>query len=171
MDKDRQLKAEEKERKKSDHEKKIACIAVLENKMAVEDVETREAPAPCPHPRPLHHTSSHVQIPLYTDASDEPVGAESEPFAPEWDEEGASDATEPADVTPKKRKTKVTVKEEIQAARKAMPASRQEEVRIKMTFVLELTFYNSQAMFVDGKDKATAHVKGTGTAPVPAVSI
>jgi hypothetical protein len=99
------------------------------------------------------------------------VGAESEPSAPEWDEEGASDATEPADVTPKKRKTKVTVKEEIQAAHKAMPASGQEEVRIKMTFVLELTFYNSQATFVDGKDKATAHVKGTGTAPVPVVSI
>jgi hypothetical protein len=73
MDEDRQLKAEEKERKKSDNEKKIARIAVLENKMAVEDVETREAPAPRPHPRPLRRTSSHAQIPLYTDASDEPV--------------------------------------------------------------------------------------------------
>jgi hypothetical protein len=122
----KQLKAEEKERKKSEQQAKINRIAALEDRMAEEDVSVSDAPSrprPRPRPRTVQTTRALVGV-AEEDSEPEPSAAETE---------GTNMGSETVDVEEMPRvskRQKISAKEQIKAARKAGPTQGQVEVRV-----------------------------------------
>ena len=113
-------KTMEKLRKQQEKEENIKRIADLENSMAKDDATTKNANIPPPHPRAIRRTYAKLDV---TDESESEKSA-MEPDLPAAVTEVPVAVPAPVEtneeVTPrKKKKQKVTAREQIDAARKA----------------------------------------------------